>query len=85
MQKTKSIYQIKVKGHLPDNWSDWFDGFEIENLPTPETLITGEIVDQATLHGILQRIRDLGLTLIEVKKVEQHKKGDSHGNSEHQS
>jgi len=76
MNRGRGIYQIRVGGTLPDNWSDWFGGFEIENLPTAETMLTGEIIDQASLHSILQRIRDLGMTLIEVKKIEQKNEGD---------
>jgi hypothetical protein len=66
----KATYQIRLKGHLPENWSDWFDGFTIDNQPTGETVLTGEIVDQTALHSLLQRIRDLGLTLIEVKRLD---------------
>jgi hypothetical protein len=64
------IYQIRVKGHFPQDWSDWFYGFEINNLPSGETVMTGEIVDQTALHSLLQRIRDIGLTLIEVKRLD---------------
>jgi hypothetical protein len=73
----KATYQIRLKGHLPDNWSDWFDGFTIDNQPTGETVLTGEIVDQTALYSLLQRIRDLGLTLIEVKRLD-----NSHENNE---
>ena len=62
-----STYQIRVKGHLSDSWSDWFHGFTIDNLPSGEAVLTGEIVDQTALHSLLQRIRDIGLPLIEVK------------------
>jgi hypothetical protein len=63
------IYQIRVLGHLPQDWSDWFDGFTIETHPDGETVLTGEIIDQTALHSLLQRIRDIGLTLIEVKRL----------------
>ena len=62
-------YQIKVKGHLNGSWSDWFDGLAITNTEQGETLIHGPIADQAALYGVLIKVRDLGLTLIEVCQV----------------
>ena len=62
------IYQIRVKGVLDEKWSDWFDGLTI----TPqddETLLTGPVRDQAALHGLLARVRDLGLPLLSVKQI----------------
>ena len=64
------IYQFRLKGHLPENWSDWFDGFTIDNQPTGDMILTGEVVDQTALHSLLERIRDIGLTLIEVKRLD---------------
>jgi hypothetical protein len=65
--KNKSdFYQIRVQGHLPDSWSDWFGGFKIKTHPNGETVMTGEIIDQTALHTLIQRIRDIGLTLVEV-------------------
>ena len=72
MRKNKdetTFYQIIVKGHLPSNWSDWFDGSTITNEPGGYCQIAGEVVDQSALHSILQRIRDLGLTLISVNPI----------------
>jgi len=63
------IYQIRVLGHLPQDWSDWFDGFTIDTIPDGETVLTGEIIDQTALHSLLQRIRDIGLTLVEVRRL----------------
>lgn len=63
-------YQIRVQGHLPDSWSDWFGGFEIKTRPNGETVLKGEVVDQTALHTLLQRIRDIGLTLIEVTRLD---------------
>ena len=62
-------YQIKVKGHLDTTWSDSFEGLMISNLENGETLISGSIQDQAALHGMINRISSLGLTLISVNAV----------------
>ena len=62
-------YQIKVKGNLGSQWSDWFSGMTIES-EGAVTTITGKVLDQPALHGVLVRIRDLGLPLIWVKRVE---------------
>jgi hypothetical protein len=59
-------YEIKIKGHLDPYWSDWFSGLELTHLEGEETLISGQLPDQAALHGLLERIRDLNLTLISV-------------------
>jgi len=65
-----AVYQIRVKGNLDRKWSDWFDGFTIVPQANDETLLTGPVVDQAALHGLLVKIRDLGLPLLLVKRVE---------------
>ncbi len=64
-----SVYEIRVKGHLDDRWSEWFDGLKITNLENGEALLSGEIVDQAALHGVLAKVRDLGLPLVAVTCV----------------
>lgn len=64
------LCQIRVKGHLSDRWSDWFGGLTIENQPDGEAVLSGLLPDQAALHGVLNRIRDLGLTLVAVNCVE---------------
>jgi len=66
-----NLYQFRVLGHLPESWSDWFGGFEIKALPNGESVMTGEVADQAALHSLLQRIRDIGITLIEVKRLDE--------------
>ena len=66
-----SIYQIRVKGHLGPQWTDWFDGLVITLEDNGETLLSGVVVDQAALHGLLRRIRDLGMPLVSVSRKEQ--------------
>lgn len=65
----QGFYRIKVKGTLDRKWSDWFDGFTITPQANDETLLTGPVADQAALHGLLAKIRDLGLPLLSVKRV----------------
>jgi hypothetical protein len=62
-------YRILVKGHLEPSWGSWFDGMSIQNLPDGETVLTGPVVDQAMLHGLLIKIRDLGLPLISLSRL----------------
>jgi hypothetical protein len=64
-----TLYRIKVKGHLDETIAGWFDGFTISNQVDGDALLTGYIQDQAALHGILNRISSLGLTLISVNVV----------------
>ena len=61
-------YEITVRGHLPEDWENWFDGMKI-HLQRNETILKGSIVDQAELFGILIKIRDLGLILIDVRNL----------------
>jgi hypothetical protein len=63
-------YEIQVVGHLDPSWSDWFDGLAIAHLPTGQTLLSGDLVDQAALHGVLMKVRDLGLPLIAVVTID---------------
>lgn len=60
-------YEIRIKGHLDERRMRWFEGLHVSFLPNGDTLLTGPILDQAALHGILNRIRDLGLPLVLVK------------------
>lgn len=63
------IYQIRVEGHLGHQWTDWFDGLIITLVDNGDTLLTGPVVDQAALHGLLKKVRELGIPLISVNRV----------------
>jgi hypothetical protein len=64
------IYEIRIKGHLDDRWSDWFEGLTITLEEDGDTLLTGPVVDQAALHGLLKKVRDLGMPLVSVCPLE---------------
>lgn len=64
------VYQIKIEGHLSHQWTDWFDGLAITLEDNGNTLITGPVIDQAALHGLLKKVRDLGTPLVSVNRVE---------------
>jgi hypothetical protein len=63
------VYEIRIKGHLGGQWTDWFDGLTITLENTGETLLTGLVVDQAALHGVLKKVRDLGMPLVSVNRL----------------
>jgi hypothetical protein len=65
--KTEFSYEIKIKDHLVTHWSSFFEGWSIDNMENGEVLLRNSNVDQAGLHGILNKIRDLNLTLLSVK------------------
>ena len=65
------VYQIRIQGHLGREWTDWFEGLAITLEQNGTTLLTGPVVDQAALHGLLKKVRDLGLTLISVNQVDE--------------
>ncbi|HLA87021.1 MAG TPA: hypothetical protein VJL10_03270 [Anaerolineales bacterium] len=64
------IYEIRIKGHLGHQWTDWFGEVTFTLEDNGDTLITGPVVDQAALHGLLKKVRDLGMPLISVNGVE---------------
>ena len=64
-----SSYEIRIKGHLDQRWSDWFDGMIITNEPAGETVLSGPVVDQAALHSLITKIYTLNLTLISVSTI----------------
>ena len=63
------IYEIRIKGHLDNLWAGWFEGLTISLEEDGDTLLTGPVADQAALHGLLKKVRDLGLPLISVNRV----------------
>jgi hypothetical protein len=63
-------YEIRLTGHLDDRWADWFAGLTITREDNGETLLTGPVADQAALYGLLRKVRDLGLPLVSVLRVE---------------
>ena len=63
-------YEIRLKGHLASRWATWFDGLSLTNETDGTTIIHGLVVDQAALHGLLRKVRDVGLPLISVTRVE---------------
>ncbi len=64
------VYQIRLKGQLGSEWADWFEGLTITLDEDGDTLLTGPVVDQAALHGLLKKVRDLGLRLISVNPID---------------
>jgi hypothetical protein len=67
------VYQIRIKGHLGHQWKDWFEELAITLEDNGETLLTGPVVDQAALHGLLKKVRDLGLPLLSVNHIKPNK------------
>ena len=65
-------YEIRLKGHLETRWAAWFDGMTLRHEHDGSTGLSGSVVDQAALHGLLQKVRDIGVTLISVTYVEPH-------------
>ncbi len=69
-QDQPMVYQIRIQGHLPPEWSDWFEGLNISLEENGETLLTGPILDQAGLFCLLRKVRDLGMRLVSINLVE---------------
>ena len=70
MPRQPLVYQIRIKGHLGGQWTDWFEGLTLTLEEDGNTLLTGPVVDQAALHGLLKKVRDLGMPLLSVNRVE---------------
>ena len=64
------VYEVRVEGHLDRQWTDWFGGLTITLEDNGDTLLTGPVIDQAALHGLLKKVRDLGMPLLSVNRVE---------------
>ena len=70
VQDEPPIYEIRIKGHLGAQWADWFGDVTITLEDNGETLLTSEVIDQSALHGLLRKVRDLGMPLVSVNRVE---------------
>lgn len=64
------VYQIRLEGHLGPQWTDWFGGMTLALEENGDTLLTGPVIDQAALHGLLKKVRDLGMPLLSLNRVE---------------
>jgi hypothetical protein len=64
------VYQIRIKGHLDPGWTDWFGGLTITLSDNGDTLLTGPVIDQAALYGLLKKVRDVGMPLLSVNRLE---------------
>ncbi len=71
------VYQIRLKGHLGAGWADWFEGLTVTLGDNGDMLLTGPVADQAALHGLLKKVRDLGMPLLSVNCVKSIKAGTS--------
>jgi hypothetical protein len=69
-QHEAGLYEIRIKGHVDNRWAAWFDGLTITREDNGETLLTGQVVNQAALHRLLRNVRDLGLPLLSVMQVD---------------
>ena len=78
------VYQIRIKGHLGRQWADWFEGLTITLEDSGETLLTGSVVDQAALYGLLRKVRDVGMPLISVNCITPVQAETSNVNQTHQ-
>jgi hypothetical protein len=70
-------YEIRLKGHLDARWAEWFDGLSLTHASDGTTVVHGPVADQAALHGLLQKVRDIGLPLVSVIRVEPDQPADS--------
>ncbi len=69
-QHQPGIYEIRLQGQLDEEWTDWFGGLAVQLGVNGETILTGPVVDQAALHGLLKKVRDLGMPLLSVNRIE---------------
>ena len=79
MTKSPEIFEIKIKGHLDDRWGDWFEKMTFTRDSDGNTTFFGPVTDQAALHGILNGIRDLGLSLFSVRRIDADGEGAEPG------
>jgi hypothetical protein len=71
MERNMQIVTIRVKGMMDEGWSEWFEDFEITYRGSDETVLTGQVPDQAAFYGLIGKLRDLGIQLIAVNSIEQ--------------
>ena len=69
-QNTATVYQIRLEGYIDEQWASWLDGFTISQEENGNTLMTGQILDQAALHGLFKKLRDLGMPLLSVNRMD---------------
>ena len=69
--------EIRVKGQIDERWSDWFEGLTITHIDQDEAILSGTVVDQAALYGLLAKLRDLGLPLLSVNRIEPNLRGET--------
>jgi hypothetical protein len=82
LSESPIIYQIRIEGHLGSQWAGWFEGLTITLEEDGQTLITGPVTDQAALHGLLKKVRDLGLPLLSVVQVQINETHPQHSKKE---
>jgi len=73
MDTHPSLYEIRIAGHLSPQWMDWFEGLTVTLEDNGNTLLSGPVADQAALHGLLKKVRDLGMPLVSVNQVQSSK------------
>jgi hypothetical protein len=69
-QRKPTLYEVRVKGHLDDRWAEWFEGLSIARGGDDTTTLSGPVIDQASLHGVLRKVRDLALPLVSVVPID---------------
>ena len=82
MSEQPLVYEIRIEGHLGTQWKDWFDGMTMQLDENGETVLTGPVADQSALHGLLKKVRDLGVPLISVNRIVPEPGGDPESNRE---
>jgi hypothetical protein len=74
VDETTKLYQIKIEGHYEDSWCELYEGFSVQRLHKGDTLLTGSIPDQAALHGLLKKFRDMGITIISINRIKANRR-----------
>ena len=82
MSEQPLVYEIRIEGHLGTQWKDWFDGMTMQLDENGETVLTGPVADQSALHGLLKKVRDLGMPLISVNRIVPEPGSEPEPNSE---